>query len=213
MTENEQYQYYQKSIFMLLVLGCILGLLLFLVPFILIGAINDTVSGHSILFQNNWLGSLAGVGVVLLFIEEVGVMIYDWRGAITLRGAIKGKTIRIPYKGKQVGTVPTLVLLYLFLPEIMLPVYLVRVAMDRHRATQLKHVEVRQRIAVMEAQLGILPPTEGVCRSCQKPLQVGAEFCSYCGVAVIERPKICPACATTTFPDAKWCPKCGTTLP
>ncbi len=68
-------------------------------------------------------------------------------------------------------------------------------------------------IAELDAQMGFLPPAEGACRVCHKPLQVGAEFCSYCGETVIERPKVCPSCATTTFPDAKWCPNCRTALP
>ena len=137
-------------------------------------------------------------------------MVYDWRGVITLRGAVKSHVMR---NGRLVSTSAGFVLLYLFLPEIMLPIYLIRTAIDHRQAAQRKPLELKQQIAAMEAQLGILPPSQGTCRACNKPLQVGADFCQYCGVTVIERPKVCPSCATTTLPDAKWCPKCRTALP
>src|SRR5260370_8105379 len=101
----------------------------------------------------------------------------------------------------------------------MLPIYLAYVGRDFRRARvnkrQIeanKQLEKRRQIAVMEAHLGILPATEGNCRSCQKPLQVGAEFCSYCGATVIEHPKICPSCAPTPFANAKFCPNCRSPL-
>jgi RNA polymerase subunit RPABC4/transcription elongation factor Spt4 len=75
-----------------------------------------------------------------------------------------------------------------------------------------KNVVSPWRIAQLEARLGITPPTVGTCRNCGKPLQVGAEFCSYCGATVIEYPRICPKCATVCLPDAQFCPKCRTPL-
>ncbi len=68
------------------------------------------------------------------------------------------------------------------------------------------------RVAQLEARLGIMPATVGTCRKCGRPLQVGAEFCSYCGETVIEYPRICPKCATVCLPDAQYCPKCRTPL-
>jgi RNA polymerase subunit RPABC4/transcription elongation factor Spt4 len=111
-----------------------------------------------------------------------------------------------------VNTAAGYALLYFFFPEIMLPIYLIRVASGRRQIEEQRKLAMQQHIAEMEAQLGIWPPTSGTCRACHKPLQVGAEFCQYCGVPVIERAKICPSCATTTLPEAKWCPKCGKPL-
>jgi RNA polymerase subunit RPABC4/transcription elongation factor Spt4 len=71
----------------------------------------------------------------------------------------------------------------------------------------------RRRTAHLEADLGIVPPTEGECASCHKPLQVGAAFCAYCGKPTVARPRVCPTCYTTTQPDASFCPQCGTALP
>lgn len=212
MEKVEPYRDYQRTVYMALVIGCLMSLLLFVGPYILIGTINGNDAGHNYLLQNNWLGTLGGVGVFLLIAEAIGVMVYDWRGAVTLRGAIKRQTIPTGYKGKQANTTLVFLLLYVFMPEIMVPIYLAYVGVDLHRRKQLQQIELRQQIAVMEAQLGILPAAEGTCRSCGKPLQVGAEFCSYCGDSVLERPKICPSCATTTFSDAKWCPNCRTAL-
>jgi Double zinc ribbon len=210
MAQSNQYRNYSKNIFTVLIIGCVTSLVLFIGPFALIGSINDNASGHSFLVQNDWLGTLSGIGLLILLVEIIGVMVYDWRGVITLRGAVKSHVMR---KGKLVSTSAGFVLLYLFLPEIMLPIYLIRAAIDYRQAAQRKPLELKQQIAVMEAQLGILPPSHGTCRACNKPLQVGAEFCQYCGEPVIERPKVCPSCATTTFSDAKWCPKCRTALP
>ena len=71
----------------------------------------------------------------------------------------------------------------------------------------------RRRTAHLEADLGIVPPTEGECASCHKPLQVGAAFCAYCGKPTVAHPRICPICYTTTQPDASYCPQCGAVLP
>ncbi len=74
-------------------------------------------------------------------------------------------------------------------------------------------LSMRRRTAHLEADLGIMPPTDGECVSCHQPLQVGATFCAYCGKPTVARPRICPACYTTTLPDARYCPQCGTVLP
>ena len=192
-----------------LIIGYIAGLLLLVIPYALIGDINDTASGHAFLASSDWLGTLGGIGALLLVAETIFVMIYDWRGVVTLRGMARSQIMR---KGRMVNTATRYALLYIFFPEIMLPIYLIRAFSGRRQIEEQRRLAMQQHIAQMEAQLGILPPTSGTCRACQGPLQVGAEFCQYCGVPVIERPKVCPSCATTTLPDAKWCPKCRTPL-
>lgn len=197
----EKYRDYNKRVYLFLVIICIVSWCLLIIPLV-IGSVNST-DGSTI--QSGPLAIISQIGLFILIAELVSVMVYDWRGVISLRGAFKRQTM---HKGKPVSTAPGCFLLYLFLPEIMLPIYLVRVYRDSHKPKEDKQMDVRRQIAVIEAQLGILPAIEGNCRSCRKPLQLGAEFCSYCGETVIERPKVCPSCSTTTFADAKFCPSC-----
>lgn len=201
----EKYRDYNKRVYLFLVIICIVSWLLLVVPLI-IGSASST---DDTTIQGGPLAIISQIGLFILIAELVSVMVYDWRGVISLRGSVKRQTM---HKGKPVSTAPGFFLLYLFLPEFMLLIYLVRVYNDSHKSKANKQMEVRHQIAVMEAQLGILPTTEGTCRSCKKPLQLGAGFCSYCGETVIERPKICPSCATTTFADAKFCPNCRLSL-
>jgi hypothetical protein len=200
---------YKGYQFLGLIVGCIIGLAFTVIPFVLIASVNDSSSGHLFLTSNDWLGTLSGIGVLLLLAESIFVIAYDWRGAVTVRGAAKAQ---IMHKGKLVNTAPSYVLLYILFPEIMLPIYLIRTALDQRQVGEQRKLSMQHQIATLEAQLGILPPTSGTCRACHKPLQVGAEFCQYCGVSVVERPKICPSCSTTALPDAKFCPKCRTPL-
>src|SRR5260370_20218828 len=149
LAKSEQYHSYSRSMLTLLNIGCIASLAMLIVPYILIAAINDTTSGHSFLVQSDWLGSLGGIGVIVLLVEVVCVMIFDWRGAVTLRGMVKAQVI---HKGKLVSTSPSYVLLYLFFPEIMLPIYLVRTTRDHHQARQRRPLELQHQIAALEAQ-------------------------------------------------------------
>lgn len=213
--ENQKKQYIRYNAKALLALFgfYIVSMALLIVPFVLIFNLNDTPSGHRFLLHSSWLGTLSGIGLLLLLGEAIAVMIVDWNGAVTLRGAIKSQAM---YKGKMVGTGAGYAVLYVFFPEVMLPIYLLCTAYDyfhtKHlQAQQQKHGQ-KFEIANLEAKMGILPLTEGLCRSCQKPLVVGADFCQYCSTTVIERPKVCPTCATTALADAKWCPKCRTAL-
>lgn len=210
MATPNPFRYYNRSILLALSIVYVVSLLFLVVPYALIGSINDTPSGHAFLVSSDWLGSLGGIGVLLLIAEAIFVMAFDWRGAVTLRGLARSEIL---HKGKLVNTAPTYVLLYFFFPEIMLPIYLIRVAISRRQFEEQRKLAMQHQIATLESQLGILPPTSGTCRACHKPLQVGAEFCQYCGIPVVERPKICPSCATTALPDAKFCPKCRTPLP
>ena len=205
---NQPIQYRDYSRNMLIALDCLgaISILLFFV-FILISSILNPDSSTSV--SNSWAMIPSQIGLVLLFAEIIFVMTQDWRGAITLRGASKGYTF---HKGKRVSTTATFVILYISFPYIMLPIYLVRTTSDYQRMKQLKVQQQKHKIATLEAELGIMPPTEGICRACQKPLVVGAEFCQYCGATAIERPKVCPSCATMASPDARWCPKCRTAL-
>ncbi len=189
-----------------LMIGYVATSLLVMIPVVLPGSITATASENT----RNWLNALVNIGVFLFIIQAIFVLIYDWRGAVTLRGWTKSRA----WQESQLGNFTLLyVLLYLFFPEIMLPVYLVRIALGRRQAEEQRNRARKQHIAVMEAELGILPPTNGTCRTCYKPLQAGAEFCQYCGEPVIEHAKVCSACAATALPDAKWCPRCRALLP
>ena len=210
MAISEQYHYYDKNTLKALIIGCIIGALLFIVPAIMSAGFNGTTPETSPSFAYSLLEGVSGFGLLILFAELVFVMVSDWSGVITLRGAVKTQRWK---KGKLVSTKHWYVLLYLFFPYIMLPIYLTRTARDQRQAEQRRSFELKRRVAELDAQMGFLPPAEGTCRVCHKPLQVGAEFCSYCGESVIERPKVCPSCATTTFSDARWCPNCRTSLP
>ncbi|HLY30692.1 MAG TPA: zinc ribbon domain-containing protein [Ktedonobacterales bacterium] len=174
------------------------------------------------------LSSLIGVlllGVLLMSLDVEGApfllmmgaayaLIRDWAGFTSLRGWLNwshshGSTLPWPLVA---------VILWLFFPYAFL-VYLARVIMQTVQSSRQRQLraplERQKRIAELEAQLGILPATEGACRVCQKPLQVGAAFCHSCGSPVAEFvacPQVCPNCATTTFADAHWCPKCGESL-
>ena len=200
------YRDYNRTTVIILDCLCIIGLLLLFV-FITISSILNSNSSSTTL--NSWLLAPSQFGLLLLFGEIIYVMIQDWSGAITIRGSSKGYTF---HKGQKVSTTGGFVLLYIFFPYIMLPIYLVRTTSDYHRMKHLNEQRQKHKIASLEAELGIMPPVDGTCRACKKPLVVGAEYCQYCGTTVFERPKVCPSCATTASPDARWCPKCRTQL-
>ncbi len=156
------------------------------------------------------LGALGSLGMAGLLVVGVTVCILDWRGFTSLNGFIRW--------GKMNGWQKFFVgYLFLGLSEFLLAVYFIQAfqAFWRGRldAAQRRPLETQRKTAQLEASLGIMPATEGVCRACGKPLQVGAEFCAYCATPVVAMPKICPVCATTALPDAKWCPKCRAALP
>jgi len=147
-------------------------------------------------------GFLGMTGTLLLTVISIIVLVIDWRGFVTINGFIKWRRMPIWLR---------IIVGYFALglwPVIILPIYLFQAFQTYRYFKQQEPLERRRRIAELEAQLGFMPYTEGTCRACQKPLQVGAIYCAHCGASVIEQPRICPKCATTTFPDAKWCPKC-----
>jgi|GraSoiStandDraft_54_1057290.scaffolds.fasta_scaffold389762_1 hypothetical protein len=206
MAKLATYRYYSRSMLLALMIVYVITSLLVMMPIVLPGSITATASENT----RDWLNALVNIGVFLFIIQAIFVLIYDWHGTVTLRGWTKSRA----WQESQLGNFTLLyVLLYLFFPEIMLPVYLVRIALGWRQAEEQRNRARKEHIAVMEAELGILPPTSGTCRTCYKPLQAGAEFCQYCGVPVLERPKVCPICAATALPDAKWCPQCRAPLP
>src|SRR5258706_3967687 len=145
------------------------------------------------------------VGMLGLICVVVVVLIIDWRGLTTVNGWLKWGRMKMWQR---------IVLGYFFigLSIFAAGVYFVQVGQTYFSNKRDEPRQLRRKIAEQEASLAIIPPTDGTCRVCHKPLQVGAEFCMYCGADVIEHPRICPNCATTTLPDAKWCPKCRTRL-
>jgi hypothetical protein len=199
-----KFRYYGRKRLLALIIGYVVNLVLVILP-ALSGNFNTTATENT----RDWLSAVANIGFLLFIGQAIFVMIYDWYGAVTLRGWTRSRI----WQESLVGDFKILyVVLYVFFPEIMLPIYLIRIASGRRQAEAERELARKRQIAGLEAQLGIMPPTNGTCRSCHKPVQVGAEFCQYCGLPVVEHPKVCPACATTALPDAKWCPHCGASL-
>lgn len=162
---------------------------------------------HSMEQQTSTLspGLPGTLGMLGLFCVVVVVLIIDWRGLTTINGWLKWGRMKMWQK---------IVVGYFFIGFSILAVgvYFVQVGQTYFSNKRDEPRQLRWKIAEQEASLGMLPPTDGTCRVCHKPLQLGAEFCMYCGATVIEHPRICPNCSTTTLPDAKWCPKCRTRL-
>ncbi|MGZ3610625.1 MAG: hypothetical protein ACXVBU_11245 [Ktedonobacteraceae bacterium] len=172
-----QYRYYGKITLTALVIGCVTGDLLFIIPtMIVIGSNGTTTNSPSL--ADSLLSSIAGLGVLILVVEMVFVMVRDWRGAMTLRFAANTK---FWYRGKLVSAKYWFFVLYVVFPYIMLPIYLFRTVMDQRHIAGHKPLESKRHIAQLDAQKGYHPPTRGSCRVCHQPLQVGAAFCANCG--------------------------------
>src|SRR3954447_14827634 len=75
------FRYYSRSKLLVLIIGYIVTSLLVIVPVMLSGNIN-AASGAT----RGWLNALVNIGVFLFIMQVIFVLIYDWRGAITLRG-------------------------------------------------------------------------------------------------------------------------------
>lgn len=152
------------------------------------------------------LGALGTLSMLLWFGSVISVAAIDWHGFVSLRG-------RIPWWRLTGGQKFWIVCAYVFVFEIMVPIYLVGAWIDYRRQRVADAQQRPFHIAQMEAEMGMTPATEGTCAACGKPLQAGAQFCSYCRAPVAPLPKVCPSCATVALPDAQWCPKCGAALP
>jgi hypothetical protein len=151
-------------------------------------------------------GEIIGdIGVAIFFAEIALVFVLDGTGVVTLRGRI---LTSLP---KLAIIVLAVVLSWLSL-FWLIPYFIVAALDTRGSAAELK-AERAQHIASLEGELGILPPADGVCPNCHKPLQLGAEFCAYCGTPLTPALRLCPVCHARTFPDAQWCPECGAALP
>ena len=142
------------------------------------------------------------IAALIFVLTSAYALALDGFGVVSLRG-------QIPWLQMSGGARALLVTLGVITAPIFMPYYAARVAWQY---VLRKNVVSPLCIAQIEARLGMMPPTVGTCRKCGKPLQVGAEFCSYCGETVIEYPRICPKCATVCLPDAQFCPKCRTRL-
>jgi rubredoxin len=141
--------------------------------------------------------------IYLLVISTI--MLKDWRGFLTMNGALKWRSM---------GDQQRLMFgcLFAVFNAVFLLVYLGQAYMTYRHDKQLEPLKRKRKIAEQEAELGIMPRTDGTCHKCHQPLQLGAEFCVYCGERVTPRPRICPECSATALPDARWCPECGAQL-
>ena len=165
------------------------------------------ISGDYV-FQRSLGGAsspLALMGFTIYLLVITTIMIDDWRGFLTMNGFLKWR--------RMTGLQRLLVgCLFVALNVFVLGLYFEQAYLTNCRYRQLGPLRRRRKIAEQEAELGMIPPTEGNCHKCHQPLQLCAEFCAYCGARVTERPRICPACYATTLPDARWCPACGAQL-
>ena len=193
----ESYHFYNRHTLNSLIAICAISLIVFVIGMLASSDSNSLIS----------IGG--GYMYMALIVEAICIMVIDRRGALTLRGGVKNHRMN---KGRKVSTAPIYIIFYILIPFIMIPIYLVQVTLEYRRDKLLCEQQFKYQIASLEAQLGILPPTDGECRECKKPLVVGAEFCQYCSAIVVIRPKVCLSCATTALPDAKWCPKCQAAL-
>ncbi len=152
----------------------------------------------------------AGFGSVMFIAGLIYAAIRDGRGLLSLRDHIHWAMM------PGINKVLLICGIVIFFP-VFPAIYAARIVIDAFRSSrataQSAQLELQRRTAALESQLGILPSVEGECRACHKPLQVGAEYCAYCGESVVLRPRICPVCAATALPDAKFYPTCRTVLP
>ena len=149
---------------------------------------------------------LENVGVFLMLGVLVTTLVLDGRAVLSLRGRIGG--------GRPPGclAIGLAIVFFPFLFFWLIP-YLAIAARDTRAVQSRRALERRQRIAELEARLGLLPESADTCPTCGKPLQTGAAYCAYCGEPVTTPLRLCPKCGTQTFPDASWCPSCGHPLP
>jgi RNA polymerase subunit RPABC4/transcription elongation factor Spt4 len=165
------------------------------------------ISGADV-FQSRLGGAsspLAIIGFAIYLLVITTILAVDWRGFLTMNGWLKWKSMtdqRRLIAGCLFGV----------LNVVVLGIYLAQAYLTYRRYRQLEPLRRRRKIAELEAELGMIPRIDGNCHKCHQPLQLGAEFCAYCGETVTQRPRICPECYATTLPDARWCPVCGAQL-
>jgi hypothetical protein len=179
-----------------------------LATFAIAYAVSMLLISGDIVFQGN-LGGASGpiaiMGVTIYLLVVATITAFDWRGFLTMNGLLKWKSM----SGKQRLLVGCL---FVALNVFFLGSYLVQAYRKYRHFQQLEPLRRRRKLAEQEAELGMIPRTNGNCRICFGPLQLGAEFCTNCGERVVERPRICPVCYATTLPNARWCPECRAQL-
>jgi RNA polymerase subunit RPABC4/transcription elongation factor Spt4 len=179
-----------------------------LATFAIASAVSMLLISGDIVFLGN-LGGASGpiaiIGLTIYLLVVATITAFDWRGFLTMNGLLKWKSM----SGNQRLIVGCL---FVALNVFVLGSYLVQAYRKYRHYQQLEPLRRRRKLAEQEAELGMIPQTDGNCHNCQKPLQLGKEFCPYCGESVTERPRICPVCYATTQPDARWCPECRSQL-
>lgn len=154
------------------------------------------------------LEAIFGVALLVYVAVMICILVVDWRGFLTLHGHVNWRTLGWP---GRIG----LVLLYALLWVLVLSMpalYLGFAVKDTYTRWRTAPSARELKTAELEASLGMLPGTEGVCARCHKPLQAGAEYCAYCGEPTVSRPRVCPQCATIAPPGASYCPHCRALL-
>ncbi len=150
-------------------------------------------------------GLLAIIGFTIYLLVITTIMVVDWHGFLTMNGLLQWKSMT--ERQRFIARC-----FFVALNVFVLSFYLAQAYLTYRRYRQLEPLRRRRKIAELEAELGMIPRTDGTCHKCHQPLQLDAEFCAYCGETVTQRPRICPECYTTTLPDARWCPACGAQL-
>ncbi|HEY1388887.1 MAG TPA: zinc ribbon domain-containing protein [Ktedonobacterales bacterium] len=141
------------------------------------------------------------------------ILALDWRHFLSLHGNVPWATLSWPGRiGLAIGL--TLVYAVFMVLLLSLPLlYLAFAVKDTIAERRTSAPALKLKTAELEASLGMLPGTDGECSHCHKPLQAGATFCAYCGMAVARKPRVCARCATVAMPDAQFCPTCGAPFP
>jgi len=183
----------------LFIVGLVYGLLAMLL---------DTHTGADGQSEFGTFGTIGLVAYICLYGALIAV---NWRGYVRSLSAHRWFNL----SGKQAaGCIIALLfvfgapLLFIFYPFFGIYQY-ARGYNEQRKRDPLEH---QKHVAELEAQLGIPPIVDGVCPNCGKPLQVDAEFCSYCRTRVRDDVRTCPKCGAVALPGAEWCAKCGTAL-
>jgi hypothetical protein len=134
MAAHGQFHHYRKSTLIALIIGCVLGDLLFIIPMMIVISSNGTTS-DSLSLTNSLLFSLAGWGFLILFIEVISIFVRDWRGAMTLR--FSSSTVWMDRSRRARRAKYWLFPLYIVVPYIILPIYLICTWMDQRQGVKM----------------------------------------------------------------------------
>jgi hypothetical protein len=145
MSTHGQYHYYGKITLTTLIIGCVTGALLFIIPTMIELSTSGITSGDSLSLRDSLLYSLSGLGILILVVETIYILVCDWRGAMALRFAA---TTQYWYRGRRVRVKYWFFPLYVVFPYIMLPIYLIRTVMDQRQAERHKPLTSKQRMGL-----------------------------------------------------------------